>query len=222
MSATDAPYGHGDALRHRAVIGEAAVVWWRRADDRGWREVDYVAIDFETTRADPRQAEPLSVGWVLIRGGRVHVGHAGYHLVDHRGPIPLESMRIHGLLPGQLQGGLALEAVVGRLRPALADRVIVAHGAWIERALLDRLRIAHGGVIDTLALVRRLDDRAGRGTVAMTLDAVSRRFSVPTMRAHHAFGDALTTALLLVTLAGDIEQERGRCTVDDLLRRGAR
>lgn len=199
-------------------------MWWRRTDDRTWREVDYVALDFETTNADPRQADPLSVGWVVVHRGRVQVGQAGYHLIDHNGSVPIESMRIHGLLPGQLRSGLAVDVVARRLRPAVADRVAVAHGAWIERALLDRLGVDHDGMVDTLAVVRRLDDRAGRTMTSnsLTLDAVSRRFGVPTMRAHHAFGDALTTALLLVTLAGRIELDRGRCTVDDLLRLGGR
>jgi hypothetical protein len=40
------------------------------------------------------------------------------------------------------------------------------------------------------------------------------------MRAHHAFGDALTTALLLLVLAARVARDRPHCPIDDLLRLG--
>jgi hypothetical protein len=40
------------------------------------------------------------------------------------------------------------------------------------------------------------------------------------MRAHHAFGDALTTALLLLVLATRVQRDRDTCPIDDLLRLG--
>lgn len=197
-------------------------MWWRDTDRRGWRDADHVALDFETTDADPRRAEPLAVGWVAVRSGRVRIGEAGYHLIAHDGEVPVASMRIHGLLPHALRDGIDRTALVDDLRRVVTGRVVVAHGAWIERALLDRLGVDHAGVVDTLAVVRRLDARAGRMPGATALAAVARRFGVPAPRSHHAFGDALATALLFVTLAGRLEHDRGACTVDDLLRLGGR
>lgn len=177
-------------------------------------------LDFETTSGDPRRAAPLSVGWVVVGNGRIRLADAGYHLIDHRGDVPLASLRVHGLLPAELQGGLPVDDLAARLRGALTDRIIVAHGAWIERALLERMDVPHRPVVDTLAIVRRLDEREGHGGQFGSLAALARRFGVPPLRAHHAFGDALTTALLLLVLAGRLEQQRGRCIVDDLVRLG--
>lgn len=195
-------------------------MWSRTTDDRDWRAAEFVAVDFETTSADPRRAAPLSVGWIVVREGRVCMATAGYHVIDHDGLVPVESMRVHGLLPDDIAVGLPVTAVTARLGTALADRVVVAHGAWIERALLRRLAVARRPVIDTLAVVRRIDEREGFGPRTVSLAAVARRFGVPPLRAHHAFGDALTTALLLVTIAGQLERQRSRCLVDDLLRLG--
>ena len=190
------------------------------SDDRGWRDAEFVALDFETTSGDPRRAEPLSVGWVVVAGGRVRLADAAYHVIDHAGDVPVASLQIHRLTPADLADGRDLDDVAMHLRAALDGRIVVAHGGWIERALLRRLGAGRPTVVDTLAVVRRLDARAGRETTAGTLAAVARRHRVPVLRAHHACGDALTTALLLLVLAGDLERRRGHCSVDDLVRLG--
>ena len=195
-------------------------MWFRRSDDRDWRDVELVAVDFETTTGDPRKAEPLSVGWVAVHGGRVRLADAGYRLVAHDGHLPRASLPVHRLLPHQLRTGAPLHEVATQLRDAVGGRIVVAHGAWIERALLDRLDIGHGGLIDTMTLLRRLDERDGHAVRGQSLTAASRRFGVTPMRAHHAFGDALTTALLLLVLAARVRRDRPHCPIDDLLRLG--
>lgn len=195
-------------------------MWFARRDDRDWRDVDLVAVDFETTTGDPREAEPLSVGWIPVRAGRVRLDGAGYRLVAHDGHLPRASLPIHGLLPHHLQAGAPLDDVAGAVRDATRHRIVVAHGAWIERALLRRLDAAHEGLIDTMALVRRLDERSGGEVRGASLSATARRFGVTPLRAHHAFGDALTTALLLLVLASRVRRDRPSCPVDDLLRLG--
>lgn len=195
-------------------------MWFRRSDDRDWRDVELVAVDFETTTGDPRKAAPLSVGWVAVHAGRVRLAAAGYRLVAHDGHLPRASLPIHQLLPHQLRTGAPLHEVVAQLRDAVDGRIVVAHGAWIERALLGRLGIGHAGLIDTMAMVRRLDERDGRVPRGRSLTATAHRFGVTPMRAHHAFGDALTTAMLLLVLASRVQRDRPRCPIDDLLRLG--
>lgn len=192
----------------------------RRRDPRDWREVEFVALDFEATSANPRRAEPLSVGWVTITDGRVHFRAAGYHLVAHAGDVPAEGQAIHRLLVEDLTDGDEPTRLAERLRTAVANRVLVAHGASLERALLRRLGVDHGPVVDTLALVRRLDERDATVATNLSLAAVAGRLGVPSLRAHHAFGDALTTALVLVVLAGRLERQRAGCPVEDLVHLG--
>ena len=194
--------------------------WLRRRDDRDWRDVELLALDFETTTGEPREAEPLSVGWVVVAQGRVRLRDAGYQLIDHNGDVPLESLGIHRLIPDDLAKGVPIDEVAQRLRRAVRDRVVVAHGGWIERALLKRMQVPHQALADTLAIVRRLDERSGAGALETSLSAVARRFGVPPLRAHHAFGDALTTAFVLLAIAGRMERERSQCLVDDLVRLG--
>lgn len=197
-------------------------MWFRRSDDRDWRDVELVAVDFETTTADPRVADPLSVGWVGVRHGRVRLADAGYRLVANDGELPRASLPVHQLLPDQLRTGAPVHEVVGDLGRAVAGRIVVAHGAWIERALLRRFDIGYAGLIDTMALVGRLDQRDGDVPRGRSLTATARRFGVTPLRAHHAFGDALTTAMLLLVLASRARRDRPHCPLDDLLRLGRR
>lgn len=196
---------------------------FRRSDHRAWSAARYVVVDFETTDVNPRRARPLSVGWVGVDDGRVRIGQTGYEVIAHHGAVPVASMRVHQLLPADVRDGRAVDDVAQRLRQELRGCTVVAHGAWIETAMLDRLGIDRAdAVVDTLAIVRRLDERAGRVYDDLTLSALTTRFALPSPRAHHAAADALTTALLFITLAGQIEHDRGRCTVDDLRRLGGR
>lgn len=185
-----------------------------------WREADYLVLDFEATSADARTARPLSVGWASVVGGRVRAGGSGYAVLRHVAPVPLGALAVHGLTPDVVAAGRPAEEVRAELAALLADRVLVAHHAPLELALLRAWDLRPTAVVDTLALLRALDARAGRPGADVTLAGAARRLGVPAARAHHAFGDAWTTALLLVTVAGDLEAARGGCTLDDLLRLG--
>ncbi len=181
-----------------------------------WRTVRLVSVDFETTSADPRSAVPLSAGWVAVESGRVRLDTADYAVLRHEGPLPAEGVGVHGLLPEDLADGVDPADVAGLLAGSLDGAVLVAHGADLERAVLGRWGIEPPAVLDTLAIVRRLDDREGRAGADPRLPAAAQRYGVPALPAHHAFRDALSTAMLLVTLAGRIEQQRGVVTLDDL------
>lgn len=192
----------------------------RSRDDRDWREAEFVAVDFELTGADPRRAAPVSVGWVVVRDGRVHLATGGYRVIRHNGDVPVESMRIHRLLPGDVAEGAPPGEVAALLRRATDGRLVVAHGAWMEREVLRRLGVERRPLVCTLAATRRLRVREGQRPASRSLTVTARDFGVPPLRAHHAFGDALTTALLLLAIAARIERERGRCLVDDLVKLG--
>lgn len=189
----------------------------------GWREAAYLVLDCEATTADPRSARPLSVGWTVVEGGRVRAALSGYAVLQPRDPGDpglLGALAIHGLTPDLLAAGRPAEEVRAEVAEALADRVLVAHHAPLELAVLRGWGLGPDAVVDTLALVRSLDARAGRPLADATLAGAAARHGVPAARAHHALGDAWTTALLLLTLAGELESARGGLLLDDLLRLG--
>ena len=174
-----------------------------------WRQVGFLVVDFETTSLDLRVAEPLSVGWVPVEGGRVRLAEAGYSLVRHDGEVPTESLQVHRILPADVATAPPPEQVGRALGRALAGRMLVAHAAGIELAMLRRcgLRVPAGEVVDTLRLSQRLDRlEHAPGRRPRTLPALAERLGLPVHRPHHAFGDALTTAELFLALACGLER----------------
>ena len=61
-----------------------------------FRDAEIVSLDIETTGLDPASAEMLSVGWVIVRNGKVDLSSARSYLVRPRGGVG-DSASIHGL-----------------------------------------------------------------------------------------------------------------------------
>ncbi len=174
--------------------------------------VEIVSLDLETTGLDPHRDHILSMGWVVVRGLRVRLGSAERHMLRIADPVPAEAAALHGITDDRAACGEALEVVLPRLLQVLAGRVLLAHYARLELRFLDAAcRRCYGGPflarsIDTLILAHRVLERRNHTiqTGDLRLFALSRRFGLPTYKAHDALYDALATAELFLALAADI------------------
>ena len=191
----------------------------------GWRDVELVALDFETTGLDLERDEVVSWGLVPIRSGRVILSEARYQEVSPAVAPTHSSVRIHGLRPSALREAPALADVVEDLRSALADRWLVVWMAEVETAFLSRVlggsvRAWRRRTIDALRLSLLLDRleevRENKRTRGLAATAGRRR--VPIEDAHHALGDAVMTAELFLVLASKLERH-GVADLRRLLRR---
>jgi len=174
--------------------------------DRGadYREIEFVALDLETTGLDPGQGEILSIGLVSLRAGRIELATAEHHLVTPIHPIPERSAVIHRITDDAAAAGNELSEVMPRVFSRLCGRVLLGHHVGIERAFLDAAcrRLYGTGFLvplaDTEVLVQRWLEQhnqtfAGRD---LRLHALRERYGLPRYRAHNALVDALATAEL--------------------------
>ena len=155
-----------------------------------------------------------------VRGGRIGVDR-WYQVVRPDRAVTPAAMKVHALTPAELESAPPLGEVLPELRSRLRGRVIVAHAAWVERAFLDRALAAHGerlplDLVDTAALARALGLRQP-SVREPDLEALARELGLPVHTPHHALGDALTTAQVLLVLATRLEARRGRVDVGDLV-----
>lgn len=172
-------------------------------------DVELIALDFETTGLDAQRDHIIAAGWVLIRGDRIVMATAREIRVRNAAAAGVgQSAVIHGILDSDLADADSVESMLESLLPELVGRVIVAHGAAIERGFLAVLLRRMGGVpmpnpfIDTLALERHLVEAAG-GRVRelhgdLTLDACRSRRGLPEHQRHSASADAIAAAELLL------------------------
>lgn len=190
------------------IARTAAPRWIRRLS---WRQAGLVALDVETTGLDPRRDRVVSYAAVPIDGGRIVASGALYRIVRPEIDSSAESLAIHGILPADTVVAPPIDQVSGELASAIGGRVPVAHPAWVERMFLDpvlrrhRLRLG-ATMLDTSLLHRLLCIERGLGDPGrVPLAVCAEELGVPVEPQHHARGDALTCAQLLLALATHLE-----------------
>lgn len=174
--------------------------------DKPWDEVEFLAVDLETTGLDPATDSIVSIGWVPIIKGGVVLKHARHHLVRPARAMPEHSAVIHGILDDTAQAAPDLAEVLPAFLLALKGRIPVAHHAAAERGFLNAACQALYGAplvvpyVDTLALEGRLMARRGAAVErgSLRLAACRDRYGLPRYRAHDALVDALACAELLL------------------------
>lgn len=205
---------------------EPVIRRWRRATPwsapvaGNWRRARFSVIDVETTGLDLRHDEIVSIGVVDVVRARIEANR-WYQVVRPSRPIETEAMKIHALTEHELASAPPIDAVIQELRARIRGSILVAHAAWVERAFLDRALRPLGerlprGLVDTAALTRAVGIRGEAGHEPH-LETLARDLGVPVHTPHHALGDAMTTALVLLVLASRLERERGRLDVKDLI-----
>jgi DNA polymerase-3 subunit epsilon len=182
-----------------------------------YREVQYVAVDLETTGLDARRDQILSIGWVLVEGNRIRLDRAHHRLVRVAGDIPAESAVIHQITDDVAAGGLDLSDTLPELLADLAGRVLIAHHARIELGFLGAAckRLWGRGLlvrtVDTQTVARRLLERRQvpfKGS-DLRLHALCERYNLPRRGAHNALSDALAAAELFLAQAAHRDSGRG-------------
>ncbi len=179
-----------------------------------WRQVDYLALDFETTGLDDRNDEILSIGYTTINGPSLRLADATHMLTRPKGAIPDGSAVIHGIMDDEAANAKELEDVLPYLLKALSGKVMLAHFASIEYNFLSNAcrRIYGfpflGPVVDTLSTEARIlrDRDIPIRSGDLRLANARARYGLPRYRAHNALVDAIAAGeLFLAQLATKIE-----------------
>jgi DNA polymerase-3 subunit epsilon len=176
------------------------------ASSRDWREVEYLALDLETTGTDPGTEEIVCFGWVVLRGTTIDLSTASRRLVRTSKAMPERSALIHAITDDEAEAGEPPCAVLESLLGVLAGRVLLAHYAATERGFVDAAcrRCCGGGLlvptVDTLYLARRSFARQQREPAPgeLRLAALRGQYNLPRYVAHDALVDALAAAELFL------------------------
>ena len=199
-------------------------------DELPWRKATYTVLDLETTGLDPTADAIVAAGGLRVVGGRVLAASAFRLLVRPDRAVPGQAVRVHGLLPGDLEAAPPLSAQLPVLLERLAGDVAVVHVAEVDLAFLDAaMRRTWGcpwptGMLDTArlagALHRRLRlARPPEPQPSLRLADLAAASGLPVHPQHDPLHDALTTAQLFLALASRLEGH-GRATLGALRRAG--
>jgi DNA polymerase-3 subunit epsilon len=193
-----------------------------------WRAATYTVLDLETTGLDPARDAIVAAGGLRVVGGRVQAASAFRMLARPDLPVPPAAIRVHGLLPQELEAAPPLIAQLQALASRIAGDVLVVHVAAVDLAFLDAaLRRTWGCplpavVLDTARMAAWLERRLrlarppGRHR-SWRLADLARVNGLPVHPAHDPLHDALTTAQLFLVLATRLERH-GLSTLAQLRR----
>ncbi|MDE3228484.1 MAG: UvrB/UvrC motif-containing protein [Chloroflexota bacterium] len=185
---------------------------------RGLLDVEFVAVDVETTGLAPGRHRLIEVGAVIISGGVP--GASFRRLVNPDRRIPQFITKFTGITDSMVARAAHAGAVLPKLRDFVGGRPIVGHNIGFDLSFLN-FEANNSGMgtmfpdegIDTIHLARRYVTglrRAGLDRVAMALH-------VPIQARHRALPDALLTAQVFALLLARAREE-GCETLEDLIR----
>lgn len=208
------------ALRRRSPAGRRFAAAGRPGTRLDWREARFCALDLELTGLDPVADNIIAVGLVPIAGGRAQLGVARYSLVASERRSHPTAVLTHRLRDADLAGAPPLSQVRELILDGFAGAVPVFHHAAVETAFLSRAGIRVPPAVDTEQLARRYLAQQGAETpVSLSLTALSAQLGQVAEPAHHALGDALTTAQAFIALASLLSQPQ---TIGSLLQASIR
>ena len=187
-------------------------------------DLEFVALDLETTGLSPRKNEIVSIGWTVIRDMKVIYGERGHILVRPNKEVTAESAVIHTLTDDALADAPPLCEALESVLPILAGRVLIAHYIKLEHSFLQRACKTcfklpfEMPMVDTLALehknLLRHQDMVKEGT--LRLDAVRSRYNLPRYKAHNAMLDAVAAGELFLALCAHKAGTSGTLVLDDV------
>jgi DNA polymerase-3 subunit epsilon len=163
--------------------------------------LSYAVVDVETTGGSPDRGHRITeIAVVEIRDGVITEDFQT--LVNPGRRIPSRISRLTGITDEMVEGAPFFEEVAEDLYDWLEGRVFVAHNVsfdwrFVSTQLGDAIGfVPHGPQLCTVQLARRLAPELKR----RNLDSLAGHFGIPNHHRHRAYGDALTTARVLLRL----------------------
>ena len=181
-------------------------------DETKLSDVDFVALDFETTGLDSAQNSIISIGLVPFNLNRIFCNEAKKWYVTPQDKLEEDSIVIHGITHSDLKGAPDLRRILEQVLDELAGKVVVVHYRRIERDFFDtnlRALINEGiifPVVDTMQIEADIQKKLSQGFMnwlthkrpqSIRLANSHIRYNLPTYQPHDALTDAIATAELL-------------------------
>lgn len=180
-------------------------------EDTPLNEIDFVALDFETTGLDANQNSIISIGLVPFTLKRIRCRESQHWFVKAQDSLEEESVVIHGITHSDLQDAPDLRRILVKVLDALAGKVVVVHYRRIERDFFDinlKNLIGEGivfPVVDTMQIEGNYQQEQSKGLInwlkgkrpeSIRLATTRLRYGLPAYPPHHALTDAIATAEL--------------------------
>ncbi|MGR5469903.1 exonuclease domain-containing protein, partial [Vibrio astriarenae] len=100
-------------------------------------DIEFVALDFETTGLNPQKDGIITIGLVPFNLNRIFLRQSKHWKVRPQEKLDANSVIIHGITHSDLIDAPDLNDILGDFLHCLAGKVVVVHYRRIEREFLD-------------------------------------------------------------------------------------
>ena len=174
-------------------------------------DVEFVALDFETTGLNPEADHIISFGLVHVRQLAIVLDSAWHGIVFTPRDMPEDSAVIHHITDDTVANGMSIPELMPLLLKQLRGKVLLVHHAQLELGFLNKIchnlyqQGFHLPVVDTEVLARRRLQRRGVSikSGALRLFNLRTHYHLPEYTAHQALSDAIATAELFLAQAAE-------------------
>lgn len=188
-------------------------------------DTEFVALDFETSGLNVKTDKLLSIGYVIIRHGRIILKEKEYWLVNPDIEMSADNVIIHKITDDKAQTGVSLSTAIEDLLAVIAGRVIIVHHAAVEKNFINQAcRQLYGyelpmRMIDTLALAEKNMKQKQQPIAPNNLRLFNLRaqYGLPRYHAHNALEDSIATAELFLAMASQKASDLHHCQLKDFL-----
>jgi DNA polymerase III epsilon subunit family exonuclease len=175
----------------------------------GWRDSEYLALDFETTGLDPALERIVEIGALrfCIAGTELREEATLASLANPGKSMPAVAAAVHGLGDDDVEGAPSFPELAPALLALARDAIIVAHNAPFDLSFL-RSELALCGL--EAGWFRAIDTRAAAKSAfpalrSYRLGDLATELGIDRGSAHRALDDARTCAHLLLACALRLE-----------------
>jgi DNA polymerase-3 subunit epsilon/CBS domain-containing protein len=164
--------------------------------------LDAVALDTETTGLDARSARLVQIAALPLAGGRMRPEDRFERLVNPGGPIPKDSVAIHGITDAIVADAPSFPEIAGNLEAYIGRAIVIGYATAYDLAVLEReYRLAGRTVPALRALdVRTLARLAAPALADYSLEALCEWLGIAIRKRHTALGDALAAGEIFLAL----------------------
>ena len=190
----------------------------------GANDINFVAVDFETTGLDPKRDNIISMGFCPVKKGAIRLSDCEYVLVKSNLELCSENVAIHGLTDDVIEFGLSPEQALIKFMDQTIGKVVIAHHHKIELGFIQNLAQTVTGCrlplffVDTLRFAERQLRKKNReiSSAELRLFNLRNEMGLPGYRAHNALEDAIATAELFLAQKAALRRPESQIRLADL------
>jgi len=168
---------------------------------------ELVSFDCEATSLDVKAAEILSIGAVKIKGNKILASESFYVLVKPEGIMQASNIKVHGLRPKDVSGGIPAADAVRQLLAFIGGRPLVGYYLEYDIALVNKVLKPLIGIglpnrpIEVSGIYYNQElDKNPDGYVDLRMATLIEKLQVPDLPRHDALNDAINVAVMYLTL----------------------